>query len=109
MDWITDRIAALGAYARQRLAEIEGVRVITPPERMAGLVAFIVPDIDPAELTQRLYAEHNVTIRHVDTYINNPRANRLSAGFYNTTEDIERLADAITAIQSASSDLHTNA
>jgi selenocysteine lyase/cysteine desulfurase len=101
MDWITRRIADLGAYAYRRLAEIPGIQMVTPPERMAGLITFVVEGFDPEELTRRLSEEHNVTIRFVDTYINNPRANRLSAGFYNTPGDIERLAHAITSIRSA--------
>jgi L-cysteine/cystine lyase len=99
MDWVTRRITDLGIYAYQRLAEIEGVRLVTPPQRMAGLITFVVEGIDPEELTGRLSAEYNVTIRFVDTYINNPRANRVSAGFYNTPGDIDRLADAIISIQ----------
>ena len=103
MDWITRRISDLGIYAYRRLADIKGVRMVTPPERMAGLVTFVVEGIDPEEVMRRLSEKYNVTIRFVDTYINNPRANRLSAGFYNTPGDIERLADAVTAIRRASS------
>ena len=103
MDWITRRIAELGTYAYRQLGEIEGVRLVTPPERMAGLITFVVEGIDPEELAHRLSEEYNVTIRFVDTYINNPRANRLSAGFYNTPGDIDRLADAVTSIRSAAS------
>jgi L-cysteine/cystine lyase len=99
LDWVTTRITALGIYAYTRLAELSGVQVITPPERMAGLVAFVVEGIDAEELSNRLLKEHNVTIRYVDTYINNPRASRLSAGFYNTPEDIDRLVDSIAAIR----------
>jgi L-cysteine/cystine lyase len=99
MDWITRRISDLGIYAYRRLAEIKGVRMVTPPERMAGLITFLVEGVDPEELMRRLAEKYNVTIRFVDTYINNPRANRLSAGFYNTPGDIERLADAVTAIR----------
>ena len=102
LDWVTTRITALGIYAYTRLSELSGVRVVTPPERMAGLVAFVVQGIDAEELSNRLHKEHNVTIRYVDTYINNPRANRLSAGFYNTPEDIDRLVEAIAVIRGGS-------
>ena len=50
-------------------------------------------------LTQRLADEHNVTIRYVTKYINNPDAPRVSVGFYNTEEDIAKFADGIKAIQ----------
>lgn len=93
--WATQRIAALGQYAAEMLSGLEGVRVVTPRERMAGLVAFVVEGIDPEELMNRLYREHNITLRFVTQYINNPRANRLSAGFYNTEGDLDQLGDAI--------------
>jgi L-cysteine/cystine lyase len=99
LDWATKRIASLGLYAYRRLSELSGVRLVTPPERMAGLITFVVEGIDAQELSNRLYQEHNVIIRFVDTYINNPRGNRLSAGFYNTEDDIDRLVEAIDAIR----------
>jgi L-cysteine/cystine lyase len=93
--WATQRIAALGQYAAEMLSRLEGVRVVTPRERMAGLVAFVVDGIDPEDLMNRLYREHNITVRFVTQYINNPRANRLSAGFYNTEGDLDQLGEAI--------------
>ncbi|MGO8946308.1 MAG: aminotransferase class V-fold PLP-dependent enzyme [Ktedonobacterales bacterium] len=99
LDWAAARIAALGSYAYQRLSELDGVTLVTPAERMAGLITFVVKGIDAQDLSNRLHTEHNVIIRYVDTYINNPRGNRLSAGFYNTVEDIDRLVEAIAAIR----------
>ena len=69
---------------------------------LAGLITFVVEGIDAQDLSNRLYQEHNVIIRYVDTYINNPRGNRLSAGFYNDEEDIDRLVEAIASIRSNS-------
>jgi L-cysteine/cystine lyase len=100
LEWATRRIVSLGRYAYQKLSEIVSVWPVTPQARMAGLVTFVVEGIDAQELTNRLYQEHNVIIRFVDTYINNPRGNRLSAGFYNTEEDIDRLVEAIASIRS---------
>ena len=102
LDWAINRISALGSYAYQRLSELKGVQVVTPAERMAGLVTFVVEGIDAQDLSNRLRTEHNVTIRFVDTYINNPRANRLCTGFYNTVEDIDRLIGAVTAVRDRS-------
>jgi L-cysteine/cystine lyase len=102
LEWATTRSAALGAYAYQQLSQLPGVEVITPKERMAGLITFVVQGIDAQDLSNRLRAEHNVTIRFVDKYINNPRGNRLSAGFYNTVEDIDRLVEAVDAIRKSS-------
>jgi L-cysteine/cystine lyase len=103
LDWAAKRIVSLGLYAYRRLSEMDGVRLVTPHERMAGLVTFVADGIDAQELSNRLSEEHNVIIRYVDTYINNPRGNRLSAGFYNTEEDIDRLVEAIASIRSSSS------
>lgn len=97
--WATQRIAALGQYAAEMLSGLDGVRVVTPRERMAGLVTFVVEGIDPEELMNRLYREHNITVRFVTQYINNPRANRLSAGFYNTEGDLTQLGEAIQRIR----------
>jgi L-cysteine/cystine lyase len=97
----TQRIRQLGHYAAAALDALEGVRVVTPQDRMAGLIAFEVEGMDPEDLTQRLLAEHNITIRFVDRYINNPRAARISTGFYNTREDIDRLVDAIRGLRRA--------
>jgi L-cysteine/cystine lyase len=99
IEWATQRIAALGRYAAEMLAGLEGVRVVTPRARMAGLVTFVVEGIDPEDLMNRLYREHNITLRFVTKYINNPRANRLSAGFYNNEEDLDQLGEAIRRIR----------
>lgn len=101
VEWATERIAALGQYAAEMLSGIEGVQIVTPRERMAGLVAFVVEGIDPEDLMNRLYHEHNITLRFVTQYINNPRANRLSAGFYNSEDDLEQLGEAIRRIRQA--------
>lgn len=95
----TTRISQLGRYAAAALDALEGVRVVTPRDHMAGLVAFEVEGFDPEDLTKRLLAEHNITIRFVATYINNPRAARISTGFYNTREDVDRLVAAIQTLR----------
>lgn len=98
-EWAYARIAQLGQYAADHLRTMNGITVVTPEERMAGLVAFVVDGITPTDLKLRLRAEHNVTIRDVVKYINNPPALRISTGFYNTEEDIDRLITAIAAVQ----------
>lgn len=99
MPWVTTRAAELGATAARLLAAMPGVEVFTPAERRAGLVTFAVAGIDPEVLMQRLFAEHNISLRFVTQYINNPRANRLATGFYNNEEDLQRLVKAIEAVQ----------
>ncbi|HEY7909392.1 MAG TPA: aminotransferase class V-fold PLP-dependent enzyme [Thermomicrobiales bacterium] len=99
LDWAYARIKRLGEYAHKLLSGMKGITVVTPEEHLAGLVAFTVNGIGPTDLKNRLLAEHNVTIRDVNKYINNPDALRLATGFYNTEEDLDRMADGIKAVQ----------
>lgn len=99
LDWAYARISRLGQYAHKMLSGMKGVTVVTPEDHLAGLVAFTVDGIEPIELKNRLLAEHNVTIRDVVKYINNPNALRLATGFYNTEEDLDRLGAGMKAIQ----------
>lgn len=99
MDWVAERIQRLAAQAYDALAALPGVTMVTPREALAGLIAFNVDGITPPELTKRLADEHNVTIRFVTRYINNPDAARVSVGFYNTEDDIARCVEAIRAVQ----------
>ncbi len=99
LDWAYKRIKRLGEYAHKALSGMKGITVVTPDDHLAGLVAFTVKGITPTDLKNRLLAEHNVTIRDVVKYINNPDALRLATGFYNTEEDLDRMVAGIKAIQ----------
>ncbi|MFW6074122.1 MAG: aminotransferase class V-fold PLP-dependent enzyme [Chloroflexota bacterium] len=101
LDWAYERIARLTSDTYDQLQEIEGVTLVTPREAMAGLVTFTLEGFDPADLSERLAEDHNVTIRHVTKYINNPDAARVSVGFYNDESDIERLIDGIENLKAA--------
>jgi L-cysteine/cystine lyase len=90
MEWVQQRIATLGQYAWDRLSSIDGVQVITPKDRMAGLVSFTVEGVENTALVERL-AEDGVVIRSIKF----PVCSRLSASFYNTEEDIDKAAAAI--------------
>ena len=92
-DWVYQRIAALGRYCYEALATLDGVTILTPPDHMAGLVHFRVEGIAPAEVTTQLNAA-GILIR--DTH--DPDANRVSTGFYNTEEEIDRLRRAIEQV-----------
>lgn len=91
-EWAFARAATLGAYCHDRLTELEGVAVYTPRERMGGLVHFAVDGIAPPDLTARL-ADRGVAIRHTP----NPVLNRVSLGFYNTEEDVDRFVAEVVA------------
>jgi L-cysteine/cystine lyase len=99
LDWIEDRIGKLAKQTHEKLSKLKGVEVVTPKEALSGLIAFTVEGIEPPDLNTRLAQEHNVTIRYVTKYINNPDAARVSLGFYNNEDDIEKFIDGIKKIQ----------
>jgi L-cysteine/cystine lyase len=99
MDFVAERIQKLVNYAYDEMEKVDGLTIVTPREAASGLIAFNVDGIEPPDLNARLAQEHNVIIRHVNRYINNPDAARVSLGFYNTEEDVDRFIAGIKAIQ----------
>lgn len=97
--WVEERITRLANMTWDKLNKVKGVEVVTPKEALSGLIAFTVEGIDPPELSRRLAEEHNVTIRYVQKYINNPDAARVSLGFYNNEDDIDRFLTGLKAVQ----------
>jgi L-cysteine/cystine lyase len=97
--WVASRIEQIAGYAYGHLSTLPGVSMVTPREALAGLIAFNVDGISGPDLTARLAEEHNVTIRFVTKYINNPDAARVSLGFFNDEVDVGQLIDGIRAIQ----------
>lgn len=95
-EWAYSRIHALGQRCYAALAQLDGVTMYLPKDAVAGLVHFRLNDIAPADLTARL-AEQGVLIRHTPE----PQLNRVSTGFYNTEEEIERLVNAIDDVREA--------
>jgi L-cysteine/cystine lyase len=93
LDWAYDRIATLGAEFRRRLTSIDGVRLATPSEPMAGLVNFTIAGLLPQEVTCQLY-ERGYTIRYVETAPCTVSA-RASIGWWNTEEEVAGLAAAV--------------
>lgn len=58
LEWVWQHEHALTSYAYERLAQIEGVRILGPgPERRGGLVAFTLNDIHPHDLSAVLDAD----------------------------------------------------
>ncbi len=88
--WIHNRIEHLAEYARQTLAGLPGTTILTPSGPQAGLVTFTVDGLDPSKTMLRLSKE-DIVLR----FLRHPYALRISTGFYNTEEDIDRLAAAL--------------
>ncbi|HEV2106928.1 MAG TPA: aminotransferase class V-fold PLP-dependent enzyme, partial [Thermomicrobiales bacterium] len=96
MEWAYERVAALGRRCFQALSEIDGVTMATPQHRMAGLVCFRVDGMTPQEVTAKLY-ERGITIRYV-AYPPGPVIARVSNGWWNTEEEIDQLAVALSDV-----------
>lgn len=91
--WIHRRVREAQAAARDALAGLPGVEVLTPPGPQAGLVAFTAPGSDPAAACERL-ARGGVTVR----WLAHPPALRASAGFFTDASDVERLRAGVAAL-----------
>jgi L-cysteine/cystine lyase len=91
LPWIHERGQELAALAYDRLASIPGVTMLTPRERMGTLVTFRIDgwpaETAVAELGARVFAITR-TIPPLD-------AIRISVGFFNTEEELERFAGAV--------------
>ena len=91
LPWVFDRGQALAAAAFDRLARIPGVTMLTPRDRMATLVTFRIAgwpaDDAVRELGARVFAITR-TVPPLD-------AIRISVGFFNTADELERFAAAV--------------
>jgi L-cysteine/cystine lyase len=91
LDFVYRRGAQMARYAAEQLAAIEGVELLTPIDRMAGLISFRIKgwELDPAleELTSRTFA-----VARTIPLVN---ALRISIGFWATEEEIDRFMDGV--------------
>jgi L-cysteine/cystine lyase len=92
--FIHSRVASTTRALAGRLARIPGVRVLTPPERMAAIVAFAIEgwpaDRALTELEARAYVIADV-VPAID-------AVRLSVGFYTSDDEVERVAGVVELV-----------
>jgi L-cysteine/cystine lyase len=93
--WLFARIAALNTYASRTLLRVPGLRLLTPRPADSGLLTCTLAKGTPEEAVQYLREQHNIYTRTIPEI----RAIRISTGFYNTEEEIESLANALTAYQ----------
>jgi cysteine desulfurase/selenocysteine lyase len=102
MPQVAEHEAALGRLARERLAEIDGIKIYGPATDRAGVVTFTYGDIHPHDLATALDAE-GVCVR-AGHHCTQPLMRRLGviatcrASFYvyNGPEDVAALASALT-------------
>ena len=94
LDWAYGLIAKLGRLAHETLNNIDGVEVITPQDRMAGLIAFNLTGMEPNDVVTAL-DQRGFILRTIA----DPACVRLSTGFYNTEEEIVNLGGAIEEVR----------
>jgi L-cysteine/cystine lyase len=93
-DWAYPRVLALADLTRDRLTGVQGVTVETPPGTRSGLTFFTFAGWEPQAVTEEL-AERDVVIRS----LKHPPGLRVSTGFYNDEDDIDRLVAALTEVR----------
>jgi cysteine desulfurase/selenocysteine lyase len=100
-----DKVAAwesrLLAYGTERLAQVDGFRMIGTAAKKAGVMSFVIGDIHANDVGT-LVDLHGVAIRTghhcampVVQYFGLPATARASLGIYNTFEEIDILADSL--------------
>ena len=91
LPWALDRAARLAAAARARLASIAGVAMVTPPDQGGTLVTFRIAGWTAAAAVAELGARVFAIIRDLPPI----DAIRISVGFWNTEDELERFAAAV--------------
>jgi cysteine desulfurase / selenocysteine lyase len=98
LEWVWQHEQALTSYAYERLAQVEGLRILGPgPEQRGGLVAFTLNDIHPHDLSAVLDND-GIAIRaghHCAQPIHDRlgivASARASFYLYNTFEEVDKL------------------
>lgn len=93
LPWANQRTMALSRALAETLADVPGVTVVTPTDRMAGIVTFRIEGwtVDEAreELGRRVFALMGTV------EVEGEPALRASVGCWNTDEELDRLAGAV--------------
>jgi cysteine desulfurase / selenocysteine lyase len=105
-DRIATHDAELAAYALDKLSGLEGIRLLGPKQDRAGVVSFLLEGIHAHDVVT--LADHVGIALRGGHHCNQPLMKRLgiestsraSFYFYNTTKEIDLLAEALAQIQS---------
>jgi cysteine desulfurase / selenocysteine lyase len=106
MEVIADHEATLIKYALERLAEVPGVTVLGPDaEKRGGVAAFTLDGIHPHDVAQILDHEgiavragHHCAMPLHERY-QIPASSRASFYLYNTTSEIDQLAEGLLKVK----------
>ena len=95
---IEERTRFLSAYAKGKLAEIGGLRLLTnmEPELSACVIKFQTGRKKAADVYQALYARHRVAGALTD--YGDAEGVRFSPHVYNSTDDIDRAVEAVRKV-----------
>ncbi|MBC7898583.1 MAG: cysteine desulfurase [Saprospiraceae bacterium] len=95
---------ALLEYATQRLSDIEGVKIIGTAANKASVLSFTIENIHPHDIGTIL-DQSGIAIRAghhcaqpVMQFFDVPATARASFAFYNTREEVDKLADAVQKV-----------
>lgn len=97
--------ANLTAYAMTRLSEVQDLRILGAPVPKAAVFSFLLGDAHPLD-TGSLLDQLGIAVR-TGHHCNQPLMDRLgipgtvraSLAFYNTNDEVDRLADALNRIR----------
>lgn len=93
-DWALARIHSLAENARELLGALPGTTILTTHAH-AGLIAFTIDGIDPTTIASTL-RERNIILRTIP--VESGYVLRISAGFYNTEDELLLLRDTLAEI-----------
>jgi cysteine desulfurase/selenocysteine lyase len=106
LDDIADYEAELTREAAERIASLEGIRVLGDPARRIAIVSFVVERMPPAKVAQAL-DEEGIAVRSGSLEaapllqaLGVKEAVRASFMFYNTREEVDALVAALARITS---------
>ncbi len=93
---IEARNVSLAARFKAQLAEISAVHVLSPSDdaASAGLVAFGVAGQSADSVVARIWQDHRIVVRQVHY----PESVRASLHFFNTEEEVDRLAAVVAEL-----------
>lgn len=96
---IASRALGLADRLLSLLRATKSVDVISPPgPAQSGLVSFRIPGVESQNAVDALVGEHKIILRAVETA---PPAIRASIHYLNTEEEIDRIAEAASAMADA--------
>jgi len=91
LEFVHRRGAEMAHRAADLLAEVDGVTLLTPRDRMAGLATFQIAGWEPQQAMDELAARTFCIIRTLPLV----NALRISVGFWTTEDEIDRFVDGV--------------